>query len=783
MTEQINQIPLVPLRGLTVFPGMAVHFDVVRKKSIEGIQQAMLAGQKVFLIRQKDDNQEEPSVEEFYKTGVIAEIRQMVRVPKKGLRVMVYGEKRATLREMRETQGYWEANISICTEKRPELPEGVSQEGMKKVLTDILKAYARKTKRVPDGVIHDILKQNDIYEMASEAAAGIGLDADTLQQLLDEEDLQERFYLLTAKIQDKINAADITAEIEKKVKERIDKSQRDYILREQLKYIREELGEDGNLSDAEEFEKAEQKIEAPQEVHEKLQKEIRRFKNAVSNPTEAGVIRTYIETMLEMPWDKRMDEYTDMEHAKEILEAEHYGLKEVKERVLEYLAVRALTNRSSSSILCLVGPPGTGKTSIAKSLAESLKKPYVRISLGGVRDEAEIRGHRKTYVGAMPGRIADGLRKAGVKNPVMLLDEIDKVSTDYKGDTFSALLEVLDSEQNKKFRDHYLEVPLDLSEVVFVTTANTLQTIPRPLLDRMEVIQVSSYTENEKLHIAKEHLMKKQLERHGLDGGLLSVSDRALEKLIRNYTKEAGVRTLERTIGELCRKSAKEILESKKKQIRITERNLQHYLGKEKYHYHMANSQDEVGIVTGLAWTSVGGDTLQIEVNVLSGKGNLMLTGQMGDVMKESAQTGISYIRSIGRQWKIEEDFFEKHDIHVHIPEGAVPKDGPSAGITMATAILSAVTGKKVRSDIAMTGEITLRGRVLPIGGLKEKLLAAKNAGIRCVLVPTENQSDVEEISREITKGLDICFVSRMTEVLNIALKKKQSKGGKKHGY
>ena len=774
MTEQINKIPMVPIRGLTVFPGMAVHFDVVRIKSMESVQQAMLAGQEVFLIRQKEEKAEEPEKEELCRTGVLAEIRQVVRVPQKGLRVMVYGEKRAVLREMREAEGYWEADISICPEKRPELPEGVSLEGMKKILMDALKLYVRKTKRVPEGVIRDILKLDDVYEMAGEAAAGIGLDSAALQKLLDEDDLLERFYLLVAKIEEDTRAADITAEIEKKVRERIDKGQREYILREQLKYIREELGEDGTLSDAEEFEKAEKKMQAPEEVHEKVTKEIRRFKNAVNNPTEAGVIRTYLETMLEMPWDKRADEYTDMEHAKAILEAEHYGLKEVKERVLEYLAVRELTKRSGSSILCLVGPPGTGKTSIAKSLAESMKKPYVRISLGGVRDEAEIRGHRKTYVGAMPGRIADGLRKAGVKNPVMLLDEIDKVSSDYnKGDTFSALLEVLDSEQNKKFRDHYLEVPLDLSEVVFVTTANTLQTIPRPLLDRMEIISVSSYTENEKMHIAKEHLMKKQLERHGLEGGLLSISDGALWKIIRNYTKEAGVRTLERTIGELCRKAAKEILESGKKRVRITERNLGQYLGKEKYHYHMANSQDEVGIVTGLAWTSVGGDTLQIEVNVLSGKGKLLLTGQMGDVMKESAQAGISYIRSISNRCGIEDDFFENHDIHVHIPEGAVPKDGPSAGITMATAILSAVTGKKVRADVAMTGEITLRGRVLPIGGLKEKLLAAKNAGVRCVLVPSENQADVEEISKEITKGLDIRFVSRMEEVLNTALVEK----------
>ncbi len=771
MTEHINHIPVVPLRGLTVFPGMAVHFDVIRMKSIEGIQQAMLAGQKVFLIRQKDEKVEEPDKDALCHGGVLAEIRQVVRVPQKGIRVMVYGEKRAILREFREANGFWEGDISIYPEKCPDLPEGVTLEGMKKVLTDALKQYAIRTKRVPEGVIQDILKIDDVYTMAAEAAAGIGLDSASLQKLLDEDSLLERFYLLAAKIEEETRAFDITAEIEKKVRERIDRGQREYILREQLKYIREELGEDGTTSDAEEFEKAEKKLLAPEEVHEKIKKEIRRFKQAVNNPTEAGVSRTYIETMLEMPWDKRAEEFTDIAHAKEILEAQHYGLKEVKERVLEYLSVRALTNRSGSQILCLVGPPGTGKTSIARSLAESMKKPYVRISLGGVRDEAEIRGHRKTYVGAMPGRIADGLRKAGVKNPVMLLDEIDKVSTDYnKGDTFSALLEVLDSEQNRKFRDHYLEVPLDLSEVVFVTTANTLQTIPRPLLDRMELIEVSSYTENEKMHIAKEHLLKKQLERHGLDGGLLLISDGALWKIIRGYTKEAGVRTLERRIGELCRKAAREILESGKNQVRITERNLTHYLGKEKYRYHLAGSRDEVGIVTGLAWTSVGGDTLQIEVNVLSGKGKLLLTGQMGDVMKESAQAGISYIRSISGRYGIPEDFFETHDIHVHIPEGAVPKDGPSAGITMATAILSAVTGQKVRSDVAMTGEITLRGRVLPIGGLKEKLLAAKNAGIHLVLVPAENQTDVEELSKEITKGLEVRFVSRMEEVLHTAI-------------
>lgn len=569
----------------------------------------------------------------------------------------------------------------------------------------------------------------------------------------------------------------IKEEIQSKVKERVDKHQRDYILREQMKLIREELGEESTVSDAEEFRQMVGKLKASKEVKDKLYKEISRFQSSINSPAESGVIRTYIETMLEMPWDKVVEDTKDIAYAKEILDKEHYGLEKVKERVLEFLAVRALTTKGDSPILCLVGPPGTGKTSIAKSLAKALKKPYVRISLGGVRDEAEIRGHRKTYVGAMPGRIANGLKSAGVKNPLMLLDEIDKVSNDYKGDTFSALLEVLDSEQNVKFRDHYLEVPMDLSEVLFVTTANTLQTIPRPLLDRMEVIEISSYTENEKLHIAMEHLIPKQIEKHGLEPMQLTISKGAVWKMARNYTKEAGVRQLERKIGDICRKAAKEILEDGKKRIRVTESNLHKYLGKERYLYQMANQTDEVGIVRGLAWTSVGGDTLQIEVNVMPGKGEVILTGQLGDVMKESARTGISYIRSVGEMYGIAEDFFRKHDIHIHIPEGAVPKDGPSAGITMATAMLSAITGRKVRADLAMTGEITLRGRVLPIGGLKEKLLAAKNAGIRTVLIPAENVRDVEELSSEITRGLEIRPVSRMEEVLEAAFVKNEEKG------
>ena len=582
-------------------------------------------------------------------------------------------------------------------------------------------------------------------------------------------DFWERYETLAFKLVNEVQIMDIKDELQQKVKERVDKHQKEYILREQLKLIREELGDDSTLSDAEEFEKAAKNLKAPKEVNEKLKKEISRFKSSLNSPAESGVIRTYIETLLEMPWDKAGKDNQDIKYAEEVLEADHYGLEQVKERILEFLAVRSLTKKGESPILCLVGTPGTGKTSIARSLAKALKKPYVRISLGGVRDEAEIRGHRKTYVGAMPGRIANGIRQAGVKNPLMLLDEIDKVSTDYKGDTFSALLEVLDSEQNYKFRDHYLEVPLDLSEVLFIATANSLQTIPRPLLDRMEVIEVTSYTENEKLHIATEHLIPKQLEKNGLKKEQLKISKNAVWKIASNYTKEAGVRQLEREIGNICRKAAKEILTTGKKSVTITEKNLFKYLGKEKFTYQMANAADEIGIVRGLAWTSVGGDTLQIEVNVMPGKGEIMLTGQLGDVMKESARTGISYIRSVSRDYQIADDFFEKHDIHVHIPEGAVPKDGPSAGITMATAMLSAITEQKVRADIAMTGEVTLRGRVLPIGGLKEKLLAAKNAGIKTVLVPKKNLADVEELSQEITKGLEILPVEHMEEVLKAA--------------
>ena len=770
MDNETRSLPMVALRGLTIMPEMIVHFDVSRERSIAAIQQAMVEEQEIFLVAQKSIETENPGQDDVYETGTVASVKQLIKLSKKVVRVLVEGKNRAVLKKIEETDPYLRAEVEVLEEQEITIPDDLNAEAMMRGLKEIITEYAAKNGKISKESVAEILDITDLKRLVNEVAANIPLKYKDQQELLEELDFWSRYEKLSLKLVNEMQIMEIKEELQRKVKSKVDKHQKEYLLREQLKVIREELGEDTTFSDADEFEEACSKLDAPEEVKEKLHKEIGRFKNTIGSQAENGVIRTYIETILEMPWNKRAEDNTDINYAKEVLEADHYGLEQVKERILEFLAVRTLTQKGESPILCLVGPPGTGKTSIAKSLARSLKKPFVRISLGGVRDEAEIRGHRKTYVGAMPGRIANGIRTAGVKNPVLLLDEIDKVSTDYKGDTFSALLEVLDSEQNSKFRDHYLEVPLDLSEVTFITTANTLQTIPRPLLDRMEIIEITSYTENEKLHIAIEHLIPKQLEKHGITDEQLRFSKKAIWKIAHNYTKEAGVRQLEREIGNICRKAAKELLTTEKEKITVTDRNLHKFLGKEKYSYQMANAAPEVGIVRGLAWTRVGGDTLQIEVNVMPGKGEIMLTGQLGDVMKESARAGISYIRSVSKKYAIAEDFFEKHDIHVHIPEGAVPKDGPSAGITMATAMLSAVTGKKVRADLAMTGEITLRGRVLPIGGLKEKLLAAKNARIQTVLIPKENTADVEELSSEITKGLEIIPVETMEEVLKKAL-------------
>jgi ATP-dependent Lon protease len=769
VNREIKSLPMVALRGMTIMPEMVVHFDVSREKSIAAIQEAMAGDQKIFLVAQRSIETDDPIQEDVYEVGTVGTIKQIMKLPKHIVRVLVSGETRGILKQLQQDTPYLRAEVEVIDESDLVIQDDLNGEAMARSLKDTFLDYAARNGKMSKEAVAEILEIKSLKKLVDEIAANTPFYYVDQQEILGKVDFWERYETLAFKLVNEVQIMDIKDELQQKVKERVDKHQKEYILREQLKLIREELGDDSTLSDAEEFEKAAKNLKAPKEVNEKLKKEISRFKSSLNSPAESGVIRTYIETLLEMPWDKAGKDNQDIKYAEEVLEADHYGLEQVKERILEFLAVRSLTKKGESPILCLVGPPGTGKTSIARSLAKALKKPYVRISLGGVRDEAEIRGHRKTYVGAMPGRIANGIRQAGVKNPLMLLDEIDKVSTDYKGDTFSALLEVLDSEQNYKFRDHYLEVPLDLSEVLFIATANSLQTIPRPLLDRMEVIEVTSYTENEKLHIATEHLIPKQLEKNGLKKEQLKISKNAVWKIASNYTKEAGVRQLEREIGNICRKAAKEILTTGKKSVTITEKNLFKYLGKEKFTYQMANAADEIGIVRGLAWTSVGGDTLQIEVNVMPGKGEIMLTGQLGDVMKESARTGISYIRSVSRDYQIADDFFEKHDIHVHIPEGAVPKDGPSAGITMATAMLSAITEQKVRADIAMTGEVTLRGRVLPIGGLKEKLLAAKNAGIKTVLVPKKNLADVEELSQEITKGLEILPVEHMEEVLKAA--------------
>lgn len=768
MEDKKITMPAVALRGLTILPGMVQHFDISREKSIRAIETAMMGNQKVYLVTQRHPEQETPAVADLYQMGTISRIKQLVKMPGGIIRVMVEGEKRAALLTLFEEGPYLEAEVEEAPMQEEQLTDTV-KEAMSRIVKEKLEEFGNANPKAVKDFIGSLLVITDLEQLLTQTANEFPWDFAVKQEMLECDYWSHLYDRIVYYLMRELEILMIKRDYQGKVKEHIDKNQRDYILREELKVIREELGDDSGTEDADGYMEQLEKLNADKETKEKIKKEIQRFKGMPGGSQEANVLRTYIETVLEMPWKKVSRDNQDIIHAKEILEEDHYGLEKVKDRVLEFLAVRALTKKGTSPILCLVGPPGTGKTSIARSVARALGKKYVRISLGGIHDEAEIRGHRKTYVGAMPGRIADAMRQAGVANPLMLLDEIDKVSADYRGDVSSALLEVLDGEQNVKFRDHYLEIPLDLSGVLFIATANDASTIPRPLLDRMEVIEVSSYTENEKFHIAKKYLIPKQLERNGLTEEMLSFSDKVLEKIIHNYTREAGVRNLERRIGEICRKAAREFLEKKKKTVHITEGNLQKYLGKEKITFENANEEDEVGIVRGLAWTSVGGDTLQIEVNVMPGDGKLQMTGQMGDVMKESAQIALTYVRSVADRYGVESRYFKEHDLHLHIPEGAVPKDGPSAGITMATAMLSAVTGKKVCASVAMTGEITLRGRVLPIGGLKEKTLAARMAHMKKVLVPDKNRPDMAEISKEITKGMEIVFVKTMDDVVREA--------------
>lgn len=768
MKQLVYSLPVVALRGTTILPEMIVHFDVSRGRSIKAIETAMLKEQKVFLVTQKDPEKENPGLLDLYKIGTIAYVKQIVKLPKDILRVLVEGVSRGELLRLERENPYLEGQVGAIEEE--ELDNANAKEAILRNLKESFHGYCMESGKISKDLVAQIMKIDDARHLVDQLCINLPMPYEAQQKLLSALTLYERYSILEGMLEDEVEILKYRREFQRKVKDKIDKNQKEYILREQMKLIREELGEDNTGSEADLFQEKLETLDASEEIKGKIAKEIRRFKSLSSNNAESNVARDYIETLLDMPWNIRTEDSEDLKEAFRVLEEDHYGLKKVKERIMEFLAVRNLTEKGKSPILCLVGPPGTGKTSIARSVAKALNKKYVRICLGGVRDEAEIRGHRRTYIGAMPGRIAAALRQVGVGNPLMLLDEIDKTSSDYKGDVSAALLEVLDPEQNNHFNDHYIELPIDLSEVLFIATANDLQGISRPLLDRMEVIELSSYTENEKEHIAKEHLIPKQIKENGLEERQLSIRSAALKKIINGYTKEAGVRNLERKIGQICRKTAWEILEGEKQKVIVTTKNLDHYLGQERYTYQMANKRDEVGIVRGLAWTSAGGDTLQIEVNVMPGKGELVLTGQLGDVMKESARAGISYIRSVATDYEIAPEFFKEHDIHIHIPEGAVPKDGPSAGITMATAMLSAITDTPVKAEVAMTGEITLRGRVLPIGGLKEKLLAAKYAKIKTVLVPKENKSDITEMSEEIKSGLDIHLVDNMGEVLSQAL-------------
>ena len=768
MSDINCRMPAVALRGLVCLPDMILHFDVSRKKSIAALEAAMVKDQMVFLVAQKDPDEEDPKQEGLYIAGAMAKVKQIVKMPENMVRVVAEGKFRVELDEVISVSPYLLTDV-IIHDREEKVENENEAEAMRRVLEEIVQKFIDAGAKFGPEITRQMEQAEDIVKLTNQLCANMPMRWQDRQTLAEKVDFRERYEELCRIMEKEYDVLLINQDIQNKVKSRLEKNQRDYVLREQMKLIREELGDDMQ-SEIDEYETKLEELKAPEFVKEKLEKEIARFKASAGNSAETGVLRTYIDTLFEMPWSKTSRDNKNIDKAAKILREDHYGLEKVKERILEFLSVRLLTKKGDSPILCLVGPPGTGKTSIARSIARALSKKYVRISLGGVHDEAEIRGHRRTYIGAMPGRIASGLAHAGVKNPVMLLDEIDKVSTDYKGDTFSALLEVLDSEQNSKFRDNYLELPLDLSDVLFIATANSLSTIPRPLLDRMEIIEINTYTQNEKLHIAKEHLIEKQMKANGIKAKQLTISDKAIEDIILYYTRESGVRGLERCLGDICRKTARMILQDGKKNVKVTEKNLEHFLGTKKYDYEMANAKNEIGIVRGLAWTSVGGDTLSIEVNVMPGKGKFELTGHLGDVMKESAMAAISYIRSVSDKFNIDKEFFEKNDIHIHIPEGAVPKDGPSAGVTMATAMLSAITGIPVRADVAMTGEITLRGRVLPIGGLREKSIAAKVAGIHTVIVPEKNRRDIRELDKEITKDMKFVYAATMADILPVAL-------------
>lgn len=764
-------IPAVALRGLCVLPKMAINFDIVRERSKEAVQAAMLADQKIFLVTQRSDEIETPEQKDIYEIGVFANIKQMVRLPGGQLRVLAIGRKAARITSMDTTGKYILVDIEEIETGIPEDTDEVTREAMLRVMMDELKLYLQNNQEIGKEIIRGLKQIKDIEELMGIAPIHMPFSLEEKQQILETIDFSERYALIMQLITRENEVRRIRADLQTKVRARVDKNQKEYVLREQMKVIREELGDDP-LSDADMLEEKINELNAEESVKEHLRKELSRYRMMNGAAAEAAVQRNYLDTMLSLPWNNKTEDREDLRVAKQILDRDHYGLEKVKERVLEYLAVRSVTGKGDAPILCLVGPPGTGKTSIAKSIAESLNKKYVRICLGGVRDEAEIRGHRRTYIGSMPGRLVNALTQAGVNNPVMLLDELDKLGSDYKGDPSSALLEVLDGEQNSQFRDHYVEIPVDLSNVLFIATANDAHGIPAPLLDRLEMIEVNSYTENEKLHIATDFLIGKQMKKNGLKEGALSISTGALKKIIHHYTREAGVRNLERKIGDICRKAVKEQIDKGRKSTRVTEQNLEKYLGREKIFFDPVNEEDQIGVVRGLAWTAVGGDTLEIEAVTMPGNGKIQLTGKMGEVMKESAQIALSYARTLSDEYGLEDGYFETHDIHLHIPEGAVPKDGPSAGITMTTAIASVLSGKPVKANLAMTGEVTLTGRVLMIGGLKEKLLAAGMAGITNVLVPEKNRPDVDEMSAEITKGLNITYVSSMDQVLEAALMK-----------